>query len=107
MEILTGDAKLSWGATLKPGDVVNDCKFRDIKIKTIKPRKYEMDSKVGNKVTKKGEVFDFDIVLEDGGQCSLMHCCNRPEEIPNRIKSLIIKVGKIRKIKVNKKISDY
>ncbi len=76
--------KLLWGATLRPGDIVNDCRYKDLKIKTITPCYYD-----GVRANLKGngkEIFDYDIILEDGANCSLMHCCNRPEDIPQEIK---------------------
>jgi len=59
--------KLDWGASLKPGDIVNDCRYLNIKIKEIKARSNEEFG-----------IYDYDIVTEDGQGCSLMGCCEKP-----------------------------
>jgi hypothetical protein len=61
------DPRLEWGATLKPGDIVNDCRYLNIKIKEITPVE-----------SKEVGVFDYNIVTEDGQGCSLTGCCNFP-----------------------------
>jgi len=45
----------AWLDSLRPGDVVCDCRFRHLKI-----------------VTRDGD----DVILEDGSPCSLRHCCD-------------------------------
>lgn len=47
-------AHQQWIASLKPGDVVCDCRFRHLKI-----------------VSRDGD----DVLLSDGSSCSLQHCC--------------------------------
>ena len=76
--------KLAWGATLKVGDIVNDCRFRDIAIKEIVPCRY--DGVRGALIGDGTEIFDYDLRLEDGADCSLMHCCNHPDEVPDEDK---------------------
>jgi len=44
----------AWLDSLKPGDLVCDCRFRHLKI-----------------VTRDGD----DVILSDGSSCSLEHCC--------------------------------
>lgn len=45
----------AWLDSLRPGDVVCDCRFRHLKI-----------------VTRDGD----DVMLSDGSSCSLRHCCD-------------------------------
>jgi hypothetical protein len=53
--------KLLWIATLKVGDLVNDCRYRNLRIKEI----YETP-------------YDLDLTLEDGSGCSAGSCCSPP-----------------------------
>lgn len=53
--------KLLWIATLKVGDLVNDCRYRNLRIKEI----YETP-------------YDLDLILEDGSGCSAGSCCSPP-----------------------------
>lgn len=58
------DEHQQWLDSLKPGDLVCDCRFRHLKI-----------------VSRDGD----DVLLEDGGSCSLQHCCepaDHPESHP-------------------------
>jgi hypothetical protein len=55
--------KKVWATNLKPGDIVNDCKGRNIKIKE----------------TSGGEGYDVQLVLEDDSCCSAMNCCSPVE----------------------------
>ena len=74
MSILEGPSKLQRGHRLMIGDIVNDCKYRDQKIKEIIP-------KFAGK-----ELKDFTLILENGSCCSWMDCCNLPDEIPEGVK---------------------
>jgi len=71
------EEKLKWGATLSPGDIVNDCRYLNVKIKKISPRMCD------------GVISDYSIITEDGMGCSLINCCREPmtdEEIKRELK---------------------
>ena len=61
------EAKLKWGLTLKPGDLVNDCTAFNVRIRSIEPDYIQ---------TRKGwYIYDFTLTTEpNGGSCSLIHC---------------------------------
>ena len=65
-EEMLEDPRLEWAKTAKPGDIINDCRYLNIKIKTMTPELYE------------GKIYDYDLVFEDGSGCSLTGCCNLP-----------------------------
>ena len=60
--------KLIWGASLKPGDMICDCRYKHIQIKSIAP---EYGDEIYERV-----VGDYQIETEDGRYCSLIHCCD-------------------------------
>lgn len=62
--------KLKWGATLKPGDIIEDCRFRNLEIETIES------------FWERGELVDYDILFTNGSACSLVHCCDPVEIFP-------------------------
>jgi len=75
------DPRLVWAreTPLKPGDIVNDCRYLNIKIKEIVPKIYE------------GKIYNYDLILEDGASCSLTSCCNMPmtdDEIKEDIRNI-------------------
>lgn len=49
-----------WLDSLKPGDLVCDCRFRHLKI-----------------VSRDGD----DVLLSDGSSCSLSHCCDPADHV--------------------------
>ena len=53
-----GERWMQWGLTLKPGDVIEDCRYRAITIQKIEL-----------------EPGDFRVVATDGFACSLTNCC--------------------------------
>lgn len=55
--------KIAWGKTLKPGDLICDCRFKHVAIKEI-----WWDGK-----------FDYTILTEDGMYCSLIHCADKAD----------------------------
>lgn len=58
--------QLGEAETLKVGDTVCDCRFKHLKILKITPYSPNDD----------GEIWDYDLVLEDGINCSAVHCCD-------------------------------
>jgi hypothetical protein len=66
--------KLSFGLTLKPGDLVSSCKGFNEFIKVIEPCWTSYGMLRGN------YIYDFDIETVGGGSCSLIHCCSFPLE---------------------------
>jgi len=54
---------VEWAKSLKVGDIVCDCRYRHIKIAEIDGQ--ESDN-----------VYDIQLVLEDGACCSVINCCN-------------------------------
>jgi len=55
--------KKKWAKSLKVGDVVCDCRYKHLKIAEIDGQ--ESDN-----------VYDIQLVLEDGSCCSAIHCCD-------------------------------
>lgn len=87
--------KLKWGQTLKAGDLIHDCRGKNVAIKSIGPvyctPSWFMKflsyvptwipylNKLENVVTKYfGQLSDFEIETEDGNYCSLIYCCDTP-----------------------------
>jgi hypothetical protein len=62
----TEKQKLAFGAKLKAGDIVQDCRYKEMAIKSITP------------FSANGVLVDYDITLKDGASCSWMHCCDLP-----------------------------
>jgi hypothetical protein len=95
--------KMEWIKSLRVGDTVCDCRLRHIKIKSITndtvvkfPRWLRniifanwMPMVIGNlmydvvcwisRKANRFEIADRTIVLEDGAQCSAMHCCDKDD----------------------------
>lgn len=62
----TDEMTIEKAKLLKVGDVVCDCRYQHLKITSITPYAPNDD----------GEVWDYDLVLEDGSNCSAIHCCS-------------------------------
>lgn len=96
----TRKVKLSWAKSLKVGDTVCDCRFKHLKIKSVSDNTVvrmpdivkrilfsdwmpmrisdwidDIFCKVSRKIGNV-EVVDRTLVLEDGANCSAMHCCD-------------------------------
>jgi hypothetical protein len=97
--------KLQWINSLKPGDLVCDCRYKHLKIKTIdldygpdmrnpinKLMVFLMSYKYFDWFTMPWDnimriryiplfnrIYDAHIELEDGSCCSAFHCCDRPD----------------------------
>lgn len=98
------DQKLEWAKTLKVGDTVCDCRYKHLRIADIRDRRYVvypwlirqiifsdyipmfltdwLDDAYSYLARKIGytELADRDITLEDGSNCSAMHCCDNPHD---------------------------
>lgn len=69
--------KLSYGLSLKPGDLISTCKGYNERIAKITPDKYTY---------RKGWVIvDFDIITTVGSSHSLISCCSFPLETREQI----------------------
>jgi hypothetical protein len=69
------DEKLKWAKTLKPGDVVNDCRYLNMRIVSIVPRLItERTAGKSWGPEKIGDPYNFDATFEDGNICSIMNC---------------------------------
>lgn len=62
--VMTTKEKIVWANGLDIGDIVNDCKGKDMRIVEIG-----------------GEGYDCQIVFEDGSCCSAMNCCSPAKEV--------------------------
>lgn len=61
--MITYEEKLLWVKSLQVGDIIENCRYISQKIVKI------TDCVHGN------EVYDRDLMLEDGTMCSAMNCC--------------------------------
>lgn len=78
------EQKLRWGSKLKPGDIVCDCKSKNLPIKSIVPE-YGCSR-------YKNAIGDYQIELIDGSFHSLIHCC-QPISKPSTIHLLMNELG--------------
>jgi len=81
-----GIESLNFGKTLKVGDLIYACSAYNKRIEEINPCYYN------RKVSSKSwYLWDYEIIFEDGGCCSLRHCCSSPrtkQQITNYWKNM-------------------